>query len=277
MPARPLPVAIALVVALTGCARVGGEVLQGSQNGALPLAAGQSLGQTFAPAGDRLAGVDVTSATYGRSADGRFTAQLRDAADGRVLATAGVRGRDVADNGWTALRFDRPVPAPALAMVELRWDGTEPIGVYANVPPEPGADRGSLSVTAPGAGTAPPLENDPYVGGTLLRDGARAPGDLAFRVVGTGGPRAAAVTVTGTLGGVLAGLASAPVFAVLWLAALAGCAVLALRGLGVGGGRSGRTAPGPGPGPAAAATTRPAGAPDGPAPAPPARATRPGR
>lgn len=232
-PGRRGPSALALALCLVagGCGRLGGEVLQSSQNGALPLSAGEVLGQTFEPAGDELVGIGLTTATYGRTPSGVLVTDLLDAADGRLLATAEVDGRDVADNGWTAFRFDSSVPAPGRVALEVRWDGTEPIGLYANVPPAEGADRGGLQVTAPGAAVAAPLENDPYPGGELLRDGRPAAGDLAFRVVGGGGPAAAVRTVAGTVGGGLSGLASAPVFTVLWVLALAGCAVLTLRGL----------------------------------------------
>ena len=264
MPCRRRVLApVALCLALTGCGRLGGEVLQSSQNAALPLAAGDVLGQTFAPAGDELVGVDLTTATYGRVPSGTLAVELLDGADGRVLARAEAQGREVADNGWTAFRFESPAPAPERAALEVRWDGAQPVGLYANVPPADDADRGGLQVTAPGAAAAPPLENDPYPRGQILRDGQPATGDLAFRVLGGGGMGGALRTLAGSLGGGLAGLASAPLFAVVWVAALVGAAVLALRGL-----RPGRTRS------AAPTARRAARDPDDPGPAPPARATR---
>lgn len=238
--------AVALLVLVSGCARLGGEVLQGSHNVALPLATGETLGQTFATVGDQLVGVDLETATYSRDLDGTLRVELRDAADGRVLATAEVPGEDVADNGWTPVRFDEPVAAPERARVEVAWDGADPVGLYGNVPDRP---RPALEVQAPGAADAAPLVNDPYPGGTLERDGAPAGGDLAFRVVGRPGAAGVARTVGAVLGGLAAGAAQQPVATLLWVAALAGCVTLALRGLRgpglAGDGRNGRTGQAP--------------------------------
>lgn len=214
---RPLA-ALSAVAVLAGCAGSGGEAFQSTHNGALPLEADRSVGQTFRPASDVVAGVDLLVATYGEQPDpqGRLSATLTDHADGRRLASASVPGAQLDDNAWVRLRFDAPAPAPQVAAIVVTWSGQRPVALRANTPPaELGEDR--------------PL-NDPYPGGELLRDGEPGTGDLAFRVVGAGGVRVAAATYVRLARGFLVGLLADPGFAVVWLALLVGALVLASTG-----------------------------------------------
>jgi len=218
--------ALAGLLALGGCAGAGGEAFQPTTTRALPLTAEQSVGQTFRPATDAVAGIDLLVATFDAPADagGVLTVDLVGGAGGRVLASAEVPGDALGDNEWVAVRFPRPAPAPAAAAIDVRWRGATPVGLWANVPP-PGYPAAQDS-------------NDPYPGGELLVDGAPAQGDLAFRVVGAGGPAAAAGKLARTLGG--AGgrlLGGQPIFAAAWLLGLAGACALAVSGLRRGGPR----------------------------------------
>lgn len=204
-------------VALTGCQEASGEAFQYSLNAPVMLG-DEPVGQTFRPATERVAGADVLVATFDEPVDpqGRLRAVLRDG-DGRVLARTTVEGADLGNDEWAPVRFSPTVPAPEVAAVELTWDGSSPLAVWANVPlDEPGEDD---------------VLNDPYPGGQLLRDGEPAVGDLAFRAVGSGGPLDAARNVGGILRAGASRLAGDPLFLGLWVAALAGAGALGVWGL----------------------------------------------
>lgn len=210
-------VAAALVAALAGCARAGGDAFQSTLTEALRVEDG--LGQTFTPGADELAGVDLLTATFGEPADpeGELVVSLLDRAAGEVVATAEVPGAALPDNGWVSARFDEPAPAPAEAAVTFEWTGESPVAVWANVPPSD-ADPDER------------LINDPYAGGQLLRDGEPAAGDLAFRVVGDVGPAEPARALARLAGGAVMTLAAAPAFGAVWALAAAGAVVLAVVG-----------------------------------------------
>jgi hypothetical protein len=212
-----LLVALAALLA-TGCARIAGEPFQPTHNAALPLSEGSSLGQTFGVPSGAVAGVDLLTATYGRVPpdDAVLAVRLLDGPGGRVLAEVEVPGTDVPDNGWVTATFPEPVPVEGTAAVEVTWDAEDPVAVRANVPGPDWTDEELL--------------NDPYPGGELLRDGAAATGDLAFRVRGDPGPGDAVATAGRLLRGTAAGVVARPLFAVLWSALLAGCLVLAVVG-----------------------------------------------
>jgi hypothetical protein len=212
-------VALAALLALPGCARVGGEAFQPTYSAALPLHA--SVGQTFRPATDAIAGIDLFTVTYAQPADPRgvLTVTLRDGLGGRQLASATLGGRQIADNRWARARFNPPVPAPQVAAVMVGWDGATPVGLQANIPP-PEYDPVQQDA------------NDPYPGGELIWNGVRAQGDLAFRVVGSGDPDELARQLGGILrsaGGRL--LRDERSFTLGWLALLASSAALAVTGL----------------------------------------------
>lgn len=213
---------VALLVAVlvvAGCQAAAGDVFQYTFNQPLALTDERPVGQTFAPATGRVAGVDVLVATFGEPVDagGRLQAVLRDGAGGRVLARATVAGDEVGDNEWATLRFPEPAPAPQVAAVELTWDGSTPLAAWANTPAE-----------EPGEGD---LLHDPYPGGQLLVDGEPAVGDLAFRAVGTGGAGTAVRHLAGVARAGAGRLAGDPLFAVAWLGLLAGAAALGVWGL----------------------------------------------
>lgn len=220
---RALFVVLALVaLVLAGCARVGGEAFQPTHNGVVPLEGDATAGQTFRSATGAVRGVDLLVATFGEAADadGTLTVTLADAATGQELARAEVAGGELADNAWVAVRFGAAVPVGDAAAMEATWDGTRPVALRANTPPagdHEGGDR---------------LLNDPYPGGELLRDGAPATGDLAFRVVGDPGPGDGIATAAGLARGLAAGLAAQPLFGVAWVLLLGGALLLALRGVG---------------------------------------------
>jgi hypothetical protein len=220
MPNRPLPLPLLFLVALllAGCARVAGEPFQPTHNAALPLERGATLGQTFQAPSGAVAGIDLLTATYGLTpaADAVLTVRVLDGPGGRVLDEVEVAGSGVPDNGWAIATFPQPVTVDGAAAVEVFWDGEAPVAVRANVPP---ADW-----------TTEDLLNDPYPGGELLRDGAPATGDLAFRVRGAPGAGDAAGTAVGLLRGAAAGVVARPLFAVGWSALLAGCLALAVVG-----------------------------------------------
>lgn len=203
---------------LVGCQAASGEVFQYTFNQPVALDR-DTVGQTFRPATGAVAGVDVLMATFGPAADagGELEAVLRDGIGGPVLARASLPGADLGDNEWAPIRFDPPVPAPQVAALELDWQGDGTVAVWVNAP----RDRVSEG----------DLMNDPYKGGELLRGGEPAVGDLAFRVVGTGGPGDAARNVAGILRQGAARLASKPLFLLGWLALLGGAVWLGVRGL----------------------------------------------
>lgn len=223
MPRLPAPLLragllVAFALLAVGCARAGGEAFQPTHNTAITLHGEGVLGQTFSPATEAVRRVDLLVATYGvRGPEGELEVVLRDGRDGTVLSETLVDGDRLADNIWVPVRFDQPVPAPRTVGLEARWTGEEPIALRANIPPgEVGEDR---------------LLNDPYPGGELLRDGERAAGDLAFRVVGAGGTGPTVGAATSMVRDAGAGLVQRPVFAVVWILLLAGCCVLAVTGL----------------------------------------------
>lgn len=236
-PRTPRPAVLLLLAGallLSGCGRLGGWPLQQSQNATVRLEPGTRVGQTFAPAGAAVAGVDVLTATFATTPDGVLTVRLRDGTGGEVLATDEVDGADVRDNGWTPARFDPPVASPELAAVELAWEGDAPIALYANLPPD--------DLTGPEVGGGERLLNDPYAGGELVRDEIPAVGDLAFRAVGAGGAGAAGRMLRDTAADAAAALRRTPVFAVGWALLLLGGASLAIWGLRGGRGGGGRAA-----------------------------------
>jgi hypothetical protein len=206
------------MLALAGCGRIGGEAFQATHNGAVPVTG--AIGQTFRPATGAIRGVDLLTATYGRQADpgGTLTVTLTDAATGLRIGAASVGGAQIGDNRWVAVRFSPPVAAPEVAAVTVRWTGRTPIALRVNAPP-PRLDRTVQDI------------NDPYPGGELLVDGGRAAGDLAFRVVGTGGAADAAGQAGGMIrsaGGRL--LRNELPFAVAWLGLLGVACGLACSG-----------------------------------------------
>lgn len=207
------------LLALTGCARAAGGAFQATLTQALPVGE-DTVGQTFRPGAERLAGIDVLTATFGETpdADGELVLSLVDrAAGGEVVATTSVDGRAVADNGWVSLRFDEPAPVPHEPAFTVAWTGDSPVGLWANVPPSGVAGESRLL-------------NDPYGGGQLLRAGRAATGDLAFRMVGAVGPLEPLAAV-GRIGvGAARSLAGAPAFGVTWAVAVAGALALAVTG-----------------------------------------------
>lgn len=224
--ARLLAVVGTALVLVTGCGRVGGEAFQPTHTATLPLgrnAGGAgTLGQSFAPAGQRLAEMDFLTATYGRDLSGRLRVRLRDL-DGAVLATAVVEGEAIQENAWTPVRFDPPPQVPAMVTVELDWDGDQPVGLRSNLPPEDPATGASDEGET--------LENDPYAGGTLHRDGQPVPGDLAFRVVGTRGVAAAPDAVGQVVDHAGTTLGGTPLFTAVWVLLLVLGVALAVAGL----------------------------------------------
>jgi hypothetical protein len=225
LPRRGLELAgLALVVlALAGCARAAGDAFQATVTRALPADA-EPVGQTFRPGAERLAGVDVLTATFGQTPDdgGELVVSLLDraggaAAPGEVVATASVPGEAVADNAWVPLRFDQPVAAPPRAAFTVEWTGDSPVGVWANVPPAETNHQARLL-------------NDPYGGGQLLRGGQPATGDLAFRVVGDVGPVQPLAAVGRLAAGAGRALATAPGFGLALAAAMAAAVALAISG-----------------------------------------------
>lgn len=214
-----LVVGVVGVVVLSGCQAAGGEAFQYSFNQALVLD-DRTVGQSFRPATERIAGVDLLVATFDQPVDpaGTLRAVLHDGPDGPVLARATLEGTDLANNEWAPVRFVPAVPAPQVAAVKLSWDGASPLAIWGNVP----------AAQEP-ADTA--LMNDPYPGGQLLRDGERAVGDLAFRVVGSGDATDAARNVAGILRQGAGRLAARPLFLGLWVLALAGAGGLGVYGL----------------------------------------------
>lgn len=211
---RLLP--LLLLLAVAGCARVGGEAFQPTVTDALRLGDGRAVGQTFRTAGDRIAAVDLLVATFGEPApSGTLAVTVRAGADEPATAEIRVDGGALADNDWVRLRLDEALPSAGVASVEARWLGEGTIGLWANVPP---VDRPEDV----------PL-NDPYPGGELLLDGRRAPGDLAFRVAGTGGTAGAVAAAAGFLRSAGARLLDAPLFAAVWLVLVAAAGAVAAR------------------------------------------------
>jgi hypothetical protein len=214
---RLLGVALTLLL-LTGCARLGGEGASFSHTTALPVTTERTVGQTFTVFGSGVVGVDLLLATFAQPADpeGTLVVTLRDELGGPVVATAEVPGTAITDNAWVAARFDGVQPVAGRPAIEVAWDGASPVGVRANVPPEP-IDPDLLV-------------NDPYPLGELVLDGELAAGDLAFRAVGADDAAAAPRTLRGLASGAVRGLAQRPLFAAGWALALLGSAALAVWG-----------------------------------------------
>lgn len=214
-------VAAAIVLAAlgaTGCARAGGDAFQATLTDAVAVH-DTPAGQTFDPGADRLAGVDLLTATFGERPDpsGELVVSLVDRASGETVATAEVPAEDIDDGAWVPVRFDEPAPVPAEPAISAEWTGESPVGLWANVPP---AD----------ADSAERLINDPYPGGQLLRDGQPSAGDLAFRVVGDVGPAEPLWALARVAGGAVLTLAAVPWFGVVWAVLLAGALSLAVAG-----------------------------------------------
>ncbi|MGH8929799.1 MAG: hypothetical protein ACRDZO_03955 [Egibacteraceae bacterium] len=210
--------ALAGLLLLTGCARLGGEEFQASHSDAVLL--GATVGQTFRPVTSAVRGLDLLTATYGQDPDpdGRLRVTLFDGQRGKRLATATVSGDRIGDNDWVPLRFDPPVPAPEIAEFTVTWEGDTPLGLRANVPPR-GFDRREQD------------PNNPYPGGQLRRNGAAAYGDLAFRVLGTGGTGEAITQLTGMFRSAGDRLIHDELpFTVVWLTLLTGAIALAIVG-----------------------------------------------
>jgi hypothetical protein len=213
----------AALFGLSGCARLGGEAFQPTHSLDIPFTGSLDtpIGQTFRPATKAIAEIDLLTVTYAQLADprGALTVTLADGLGGRQLARVVVNGAQVEDNHWLPVRFDPPVLAPEVSAITVRWHGTAPVGLLANAPP-PGFDRTAQAV------------NDPYPGGQLTISGMPAAGDLAFRVVGTGGAGAAARQLVGmarSAGGRL--LRDELGFTLGWLGLLIGAMALAITGL----------------------------------------------
>jgi len=210
---------VAGALGLVGCQAASGEAFQYTFNQPVPLGDGETVGQTFRPVTDAVAGVDVLTATYGGGVDagGELRAVLRDGVGGPALARGSVPGAELGDNEWATIRFPEPARAPEVAALELDWRGDGSVAVWVNAPLE---DVGEDD-----------LLNDPYEGGELLRGGEPAVGDLAFRVVGTGGPADAARNLASIARRGAGRLGSDPLFALAWLALLGGAVWLGWRGL----------------------------------------------
>lgn len=195
---------------LAGCA----GAFQPTTTDAVRLDTRATVGQTFV-ADEPVRGVDLLIATFAEEpVDGELRVRLRDGLGGPVVASTDVAAEALADNAWATVRFAEPATVAGQAVVELRWDGDTPLGVYANAPADDercGADRRRLC-------------NDPYAGGTLLVDGDPAHGDLAFRAVTGGG------ALPGAVSDAVARLGDAPLFALTWPLALLGSAALAVAG-----------------------------------------------
>jgi hypothetical protein len=217
------------VVLLTGCGRLGGEAFQPTNSRVLQLDDSQRLGQSFRPASERVAGVDLLTASFTRPPDpqGVLHVSLTDGVGGSQLARTSVPGHAVRDNAWLAVRFDEPVRVGEQAAFEVRWAGGAPLGLYVNVPPDltPGQPPGQ----APTPSAAP--ANDPYAGGELLINGQRAPGDLAFRVVNASRPAELAAAMSGLLRETGARLLERPWFAGVWVALIVAAAGVGIVGL----------------------------------------------
>jgi len=224
--ARLWALACLTLLLLAGCGRVSGDAYQPTHTATLPLgrtAGGAStLGQSFVPAGARIAEIDFLTATYDRAVSGRLRVRLLDA-EGRVITTALVEGAAIQENAWTPVRFDPPPQVPAMVTVELDWDGDQPVGLRSNLPPEDPATGASDEGET--------LENDPYAGGTLHRDGQPVPGDLAFRVVGTRGVAAAPDAVGQVVDHAGTTLGGTPLFTAVWVLLLVLGVALAVAGL----------------------------------------------
>lgn len=215
------------LILLSGCGRVGGEAFQPTHTATLPLgrSAGgaETLGQSFAPAGERLSEIDFLTATYGRTPDGRLRVRLLGP-DRAVLGAAVLDGEAIQENAWTSVRFEPPPRVPSMVLVELEWDGDDPVGLRSNIPAEEAATAGTEG--------AEPLQNDPYAGGQLHRNGQPVPGDLAFRVVGADGVAAAPGALTGVLDQAATTLRQTPRFTAAWVVLVLVAVGLAALGLG---------------------------------------------
>lgn len=230
---RSFPRAIVLVacgllaVMAVGCGRAGGEAFQPTQNTNFPLAEGHTVGQTINPVGGVVAGVDLQVATYARPADpdGTLEVTVRDPGSREVLGTAEVSGDDIDDLAWLKVSFDPAVAVDGPVLVETSWDGANPLALLANAPNDD-EPVGAVDVRS----ALPDLVNDPYPAGQAVVDGVPAAGDLAFRVRGPGGPGAALGQVVEVVASTANRLAEQPLFALVWLVALAGSGALIVRG-----------------------------------------------
>ncbi len=205
-----------LAVLSTGCGRVGGDPYQPALNTPLQLEAGRTIGQTFDPAGP-VSGIDVTVATFAETPDpdGILRLVLREVGDDTVRATADVAGADLEDGTWVGADLGTPVTIDGVALMELTWEGTTPLALWADTTLE---------------GTAG-IVNDPYAPGQLVLDGRPVDGDLAFRVTGPAGFGPAVEQVAEVARSTAARLRDEPLFTVLWGLAAVGSAVLAVTGL----------------------------------------------
>lgn len=205
-------------LALVACSRLGGEPFQQSHNDVVALTDAAEVGQTFTVPDAVVTRVELLVATFGEVADGRLVVTVSDSES--WLGRGEIEGADLADNGWVGIELDPPVPVQGTALLEVARDGVAPVGVYADRPP--------ADVTPAAVADDEVLLNDPYAGGTLVLDGESQPGDLAFRVAGSG----SAVGLTGAIAGDAGrGAARTPLALAAWLAVLAALSVAAVLGL----------------------------------------------
>lgn len=207
---------VVLTVMLSGCGRAGGQPFQPALNTPLRLDSAIAIGQTLNPPRDTIARLDLSLATFGEPADpeGQLTVTLRPVEGSATATTTQIGGSQITDGTWAAARFEPPVVIDGVALAEVTWTGSTPLAVWADVPLE-----ATVGIT-----------NDPYPAGQLVIDGRPAAGDLAFRVTGGGGVRAAVDQVGQVLRTAGARLLAQPVFTALWLVAVLGVAWLALAG-----------------------------------------------
>lgn len=219
---REMVVVVLLVLLGVGCGRAGGEPFQPTLNGVVPLSddPGGMVAQMINPAGEAVSAVAVEVATYAAPADpdGVLTLRLRDPDGGAVLAAGEVRGADLADATWAQVRFDPPVAVADLVLLEATWSGATPLALWANTAPQ---ERDPAVQDA----------NDPYPGGSLLIDGQPVEGDLVFRVQGGGGLATALRQVAEVVRSAASRATAQPLFALVWVMALTGSTIMAVRGL----------------------------------------------
>lgn len=211
VPWRLVAGAVALAVALAGCA-ITGEPTQPSHTTTRRLT-DDALTQTFVARGENLAELRVLVSTLGtEGVDGVIRLELSGAGTTR---TAFAEVDRVEGSGWLAIPFPPVADASGEAFTaRLSYQGTEPVALFANT-------------------------FDPYRNGELSPGG----GDLAF-ALGHSGRLSGAVDALGRVAADFAGKAVADsAFLVVWLLVLVGLGGLLGRavvrrrraGSGVGG------------------------------------------